>query len=161
MAPVPAMAAAGVKLSVAVDGGASNDTGDYLGELRQTLLVHRIWGLHAKPHSGSRATMPAEVLRFGTRGGASVLNRTDIGSLEVNKAADIVLYDMSRLDYAGALHDPLAALVLCGESHVVDTTIVNGEVLVREGNLMRVDKTEIVTGANRVASRLLKHAAIM
>jgi cytosine/adenosine deaminase-related metal-dependent hydrolase len=161
MAPGPAMAAAGVKLSVGVDGGASNDTGDYLGELRQTLLVHRIRGLHSRPHTGAGATTPVEVLRLGTRGGASVLNRPEIGSLEVNKAADIVLYDMSRLGYAGALHDPLAALVLCGESHIVDTTIVNGRVLVRDGRLTQVDETEIADGANRAASHLLKSAGIM
>jgi len=161
VAPIPAMAAAGVKISVAVDGGASNDTGDYLGELRQTLLVHRIRGLHPEPYGGAGATTPHDVLRFGTRGGASVLRRDDIGSLEIGRAADIVLYDTSRLGYAGALHDPLAALVLCGESHIVDTTIVNGEVLVDGGRLTRVEEAEIVAGANRVASRLMTRAGLI
>jgi cytosine/adenosine deaminase-related metal-dependent hydrolase len=159
--PIPAMAAAGVRVSVGVDGGASNDTGDYLGELRQVLLVHRIGGLHPEPYGGVGATRPYDVLGFGTRGGASVLNRADIGSLEVGKAADIVLYDLTRLDYAGALHDPLAALVLCGESHLVDTTIVNGEVLVRDGRLTKVEEEEIVAGANRIASRLIRQAGLI
>jgi len=156
MAPIPALITAGAKVSVAVDGGASNDTGDYLGELRQTLLVHRIRGLHADPHSGAGATSPYGVLALGTRGGAAVLSRPDIGSLEVGKAADIVLYDLGRLGYAGALHDPLAALVLCGESHLVDTTIVNGQVLVRDGKLVKMDEVAIAAGANQAAARLLK-----
>jgi cytosine/adenosine deaminase-related metal-dependent hydrolase len=157
-APIPAMAAAGVKISVA-DGGSSNDTGDYLGELRQTLLVHRIQGLHPEPYGGARATTPQDVLSFGTLGGAAVLNREDIGSLEIGKAADIVLYDLSRLDYAGALHDPVAALLLCGESHVVDTTIVNGEAVVRNGRLTRMDESEIAAGANEAARKLLARAS--
>lgn len=155
LAPVPAMAEAGVNISVAVDGGASNDTGDYLGELRQTLLVHRIHGLHPEPRSGVQATSPYEVLAFGTRGGAAVLDRDDIGSLEVGKASDIVLYDLNRLAYAGALHDPLAAILLCGESHIVDTTIVNGEILVRDGRLVRMDEATITAAANKAASKLL------
>jgi cytosine/adenosine deaminase-related metal-dependent hydrolase len=153
------MAAAGVKISVAVDGGSSNDTGDYLGELRHTLLVHRIQGLHPEPYGGARATTPQDVLSFGTLGGAAVLNREDIGSLEIGKAADIVLYDLSRLDYAGALHDPVAALLLCGESHVVDTTIVNGEAVVRNGRLTRMDESEIAAGANEAARKLLARAS--
>jgi 8-oxoguanine deaminase len=157
-APVPAMAAAGVNVSVAVDGGASNDTGDYLGELRLALLVHRIHGLHPEPHAGAKATSPYEVLKLGTRGGAAVLGRDDIGSLAVGKAADIVLYDMNRLAYAGALHDPLAAILLCGESHIVDTTIVNGQILVRDGRLVSMDESIIAAGANEAAARLLEFA---
>ena len=88
-----------------------------------------------------------------------MLNREDIGSLEIGKAADIVLYDLSRLDYAGALHDPVAALLLCGESHVVDTTIVNGEAVVRNGRLTRMDESEIAAGANEAARKLLARAS--
>jgi 8-oxoguanine deaminase len=158
-APLPAMAAAGIDIGMAVDGGASNDTGDYLGELRQALLVHRIRGLHPGPHEGAIATTPYEILQYGTRGGAAVLKRNDIGSLEVGKAADVVLHDLRRLDYAGGLHDPLAALILCGENHVVDTTIVNGEVLVRNGELTRMREEDIVAGANRAASELVRRAS--
>jgi 8-oxoguanine deaminase len=155
VAPIPALAAAGAKISVGVDGGASNDTGDFLGELRQTLLVHRIQGLHPEPFGGPGATTPEQILRFGTRGGATVLGRDDIGSLAPGQAADVVLYDLQRLGYAGALHDPLAALILCGESHLVDTTIVNGEVLVRDGRLLRIDETQIAARANRAARKLM------
>jgi cytosine/adenosine deaminase-related metal-dependent hydrolase len=102
-----------------------------------------------------QATSPYEVLAFGTRGGAAVLDRDDIGSLEVGKASDIVLYDLNRLAYAGALHDPLAAILLCGESHIVDTTIVNGEILVRDGRLVRMDEATITADANKAASKLL------
>jgi len=158
-APVPAMAAAGIDISVAVDGGASNDTGDYLGELRQAFLMHRIRGLHPAPYDGVNATEPHQLLRIGTRGGAAVLNRDDLGSLETGKAADIVLYDMTKLDFAGGLHDPLAALILCGESHIVDTTIVNGEILVQDGELTRLCEADIADGANQAAAKLIDRAS--
>jgi cytosine/adenosine deaminase-related metal-dependent hydrolase len=153
------MVAAGIDVSVAVDGGASNDTGDYLGELRQAFLMHRIRGLHPAPHDGVNATEPHQMLRIGTRGGAAVLNRDDLGSLEPGKAADVVLYDMTKLDFAGGLHDPLAALILCGESHIVDTTIVNGEILVQDGELTRLCEADISEGANQAAAKLIERAS--
>jgi 8-oxoguanine deaminase len=143
---------------VAVDGGSSNDTGDYIGELRQTLLMHRLRGLHPAPYGGAAATSPYGILAIGARGGASVLNREDIGSLEVGKAADIVLYDLTGLGFAGAQSDPLAALLLCGESHLVHTTIVDGEVLVREGRLVRMEERVVADGANRAAAKLMSLA---
>jgi cytosine/adenosine deaminase-related metal-dependent hydrolase len=161
VAPVPAMIAAGVKVSVGVDGGASNDTGDYVGELRQTMLVHRIAGIHPVPYGGSGAVTPHDVLQLGTRGGSAVLHRQDLGALQVGRAADIALFDLHRLDYAGALHDPLAALVFCGESHRADTTIVNGKVLVSGGRLTQMDEKEIAVGANRHAARLMQQAGVL
>jgi cytosine/adenosine deaminase-related metal-dependent hydrolase len=154
-APIPALIHAGVKVSVGVDGGSSNDSGDYLGELREVLLIHRIRGLHREPFNNALNTIPYDVLKLGTRGGADVLNRTDIGSLEVGKAADIALFNIDRIDFAGS-HDPLAALLFCGINHTVDTTIVNGKVVVRNSKLVLKDETEISRGANKAAKGLFK-----
>jgi 8-oxoguanine deaminase len=154
-APIPALIHAGVKVSVGVDGGSSNDSGDYLGELREVLLVHRIRDLHHEPFNNALNTNPYDVLKLGTRGGADVLNRTDIGSLEIGKAADIALFNIDRIDFAGS-HDPLAALLFCGINHTVDTTIVNGKVVVRNSKLVLKDETEISRGANKAAKGLFK-----
>lgn len=152
-APIPALTHAGVKVSIGVDGGASNDSGDYLGELREVLLVHRIRGLHSEPFNSALNTNPYDVLKLGTHGGADVLNRTDIGSIEVGKAADIALFNIDRIDFAGA-HDPLAALLLCGIKHTADTTIVNGRVVVRNSKLVLKDEDEISREANKAAQNL-------
>lgn len=153
IAPIPALIHAGVNVSVGVDGGASNDSGDYLGELREILLVHRIRGLHEKPFDKATNTNPYEVLKLGTRGGAKVLQRDDIGSLEIGKAADIVLFNIDRIDFAGS-HDPLEALLFCGINHTADTTIVNGKVVVRKGKLLSKNEMDIVHGANKAATGL-------
>ena len=155
IAPVPAMIRAGAKVSIGVDGGASNDSGNFLMELREALLIHRIRDIHPAPYNNENATSPYDILRIGNRGGASVLNRDDIGSLETGKAADIVLFDLNRIDYAGT-HDPLAALLFCGLSHRADTTIVNGQVVVKNGKLTRVNETDLFNGAEKAASRLLR-----
>jgi cytosine/adenosine deaminase-related metal-dependent hydrolase len=155
IAPIPALIHAGVNVSVGVDGGASNDSGDYLGELREVLLVHRIRGLHSKPFDKAMNMAPYDVLKLGTRGGAKVLNRDDIGSLEIGKAADIVLFNVNRIDFSGS-HDPLAALLFCGINHIVDTTIVNGKAVVRNGKLITKDETEIAHGANLAAKALFR-----
>lgn len=147
IAPVRKMLDAGVTVSLAVDGAASNDASNMLGELRQCLLLHRI-------HSGV-ASMPAgDVLHMATRGGAAVLGRDDIGSLEPGKAADIVIFDLQRLGYAGAMSDPLAALLFCGDSHIARTVIVNGRIVVENGKLATKDEKDICRKANRIAGQL-------
>jgi 8-oxoguanine deaminase len=155
VAPVPEMIARGIPVGIGVDGGASNDSGDLLGELRTTMLVHRIEGVH--PGLRPEAWFgPREVFGMATRNGARLLNRTDIGSLEVGKAADLILVDLSGIPYAGALSDPIGALVYCGCSHVVHTSIINGEVVVREGRLTRGFGEGIAQKANDIAARLLR-----
>ena len=92
---------------------------------------------------------------MATRNGAAILNRNEIGSLGVGKAADLILVDLSGIPYAGALSDPLGALVYCGCSHRIHTSIINGEVVVREGRLTRASEEEIARRANEIARRLL------
>ena len=158
IAPVKEYLAAGVKVGLGVDGSASNDSSHMLGEVRQAMLLARlkegITGFSRSDDPGRKLMTAREALRLATRGGAAVLGRSDIGSLEVGKCADFCAIDLNRLDYAGALHDPVAAAVFCHPVRV-DHTYVGGKPVVREGRLMPVDEDKLVERHNRAARRLL------
>ncbi len=142
---------AGISVGLAVDGSASNDTSDMLAEARQAMLVHRV-----KSGAGS---MPArEVLRMATRGGAAVLGRDDIGMIAAGKAADLAIFDVNRLDYAGSAGDPVASLLFCGAGHRTKWTIVNGHVVVENGVLKNIDEGDITRKANAACLDLLRKA---
>lgn len=153
VAPVPLMLEKGVRVGLAVDGSASNDTSDMLGELRNCLLVHLL------AHGPDSVTAEG-VVRMATRGGARILGRDETAAIEVGKAADVVLVDMSRLGYAGAQSDPLAALLYAGFDHRVDYTIVNGEIVVEEGRLVTGDERAIASEAARLSFQMLKAAGV-
>ena len=95
-----------------------------------------------------------EALWLGTRGGAAVLGRTDIGSLEAGKCADFFAIDLNRMEYAGGLHDPVAAVVF-DQPVRVDYTVVGGKFVVRAGQLVTVDEASLVNTHNRLAKQLL------
>ena len=158
IAPVKEYLAAGVKVGLGLDGSASNDSSHMLGEVRQAMLLSRLregiagFSLSNDP---SRKLMTArDALRLATRGGAAVLGRSDIGSLEAGKCADFFAINLNRLEYAGALHDPVAAAVFCQPVRA-DYTVIGGRFVVREGNLMPVDEMKLVERHNRAARRLL------
>lgn len=153
VAPVPRMLEEGVRVGLAVDGSASNDTSDMLGELRNCLLVHLLT-------HGPASVTAEDVVTMATRGGADVLGRDEVGAIEPGKAADVVLVDATRLGYAGAQSDPLAALLYAGFDHRVDYTIVNGEVVVEEGRLVTGDEREIAREASRLSFRMLEAAGV-
>lgn len=150
-ARVPEMLRLGIPVGLAVDGSASNDSSDMVGEMRQALLLHRV-------RYGADAISAEQVLEMATLGSARLLGRTDIGSLEIGKAADVAIFELNKLEYTGALSDPLAALIFSGISHEVDTTIVNGEIVVQKGRLVRVDEEEIIRKGNALAAALLQKA---
>lgn len=158
IAPLQKMRAAGVKVGLGVDGSASNDGSHMLGEARQAMLLARLAaGLGGA--SLSAADAPAllsarQSLELATRGGAAVLGRGDIGSLEVGKCADFVAIKLDRLEYAGALHDPLAALMFCAPLRV-DHTVVGGKFIVKDGQLQTAVEQKIIEQHNRAAKRLL------
>ncbi|HOW27587.1 MAG TPA: 8-oxoguanine deaminase [Elusimicrobiota bacterium] len=151
IAPYPKMRDAGVPVGLGVDGSASNDSSDMLAEARMCLLVHRI-------RSGVKSTTTDSVLWTATRGGAEVLGRDDIGSIEPGKAADIALFDLNRLDYAGAWHDPLAAILFAGAGHRARWVLVNGEIVVDGGRLTRVDEESLTRRANKISRDLVNAA---
>lgn len=148
IAPYVKMRAAGVPVGLGVDGSASNDSSDMVGEMRSALYVHRL-------RDGVSSTTVDDILWTATRGGAEVLGRDDIGQLTPGTAADLAIFDMTGLAYAGSLHDPLAALLFCGDSHVAKHVLVNGEVVVENGRLTRVDERAVAVEANRIAAELV------
>lgn len=155
IAPVAAFTAAGVRVGIGVDGSASNDSSHLLAEARQALLLNR---LSVAPGVGSGALMAVrEALRLATRGGAEVLGRSDIGSLEVGKAADLIAISLDRIDYAGGLHDPIGATLLCSPARI-DHSWVHGNRVVENGQLVGLELPPLIERHNRAARRLVTGA---
>ena len=161
IAPILEMLAAGVKVGLGVDGSASNDSSHLLTEARLAMLLSRVGsGMRGASLSGTAAPplMTArQALSIATRGGAAVLGRTDIGSLEVGKCADFIAIKLDKLDYAGALHDPVAATLFCNSVRV-DLNVVGGEIIVKDGELQSLDLAEHVFNHNQAARRLVRGA---
>jgi cytosine/adenosine deaminase-related metal-dependent hydrolase len=157
-APILDMVAAGVDVGIGVDGSASNDGSHLLEETRQAMLLARLRaGIKGASRSGSDdlPIMTArDALELATRGGAAVLGRADIGSIEPGKAADFMAINLNRIEYAGALHDPVAAAVFCAPVNV-DYTVVGGNFIVKEGELTTLDLPVHVEKHNQAAARLL------
>jgi len=158
IAPILEMLTMGVDVGIGVDGSASNDSSHLLGEARLAMLLSRVGaGLRGASRSGEAAPelMGArQALEMATRGGAAVLGREDIGSLEVGKCADLFAINLNHLAYAGALHDPVAAALFCAPQ-TVDLNIVGGKVIVKDGQMVTVDVPDLVKTHNQAAERLL------
>ncbi len=158
IAPIKEYLAAGVNVGLGVDGSASNDGSHLLAEVRQAMLLSRVRdGItgFSRSDDPSRKLMTArQALWLGTRGGAAVLGRTDIGSLEPGKCADFFAVNLNRIQYAGGLHDPVAALVF-DQPERVDYTVVGGRFIVRQGQMVVLDEHALVQTHNRLAAQLL------
>lgn len=151
-APVSRYLSAGVPVGLGVDGSASNDSSGMLAEVRQSLLLNR---LAVSPGVGSGDQMTArQALKLATVGGARVLGRDDIGVIAPGYAADFIALDLGRLDFAGALHDPIAATVFCSPGRV-DHSWVGGSRVVEDGRLVGVDLDVLVDLHNRLSQGLL------
>jgi cytosine/adenosine deaminase-related metal-dependent hydrolase len=159
--PLRAMLDAGVPVGLGVDGSASNDAGHLLNEARQAMLLARV-RRSLEPmgcDSGPQEMTPRDALRLATRGGAEVLGRRDIGQIAPGYCADFALYRTDTLALAGgAVHDPVGALLLCS-SGPADMTIVHGEVLVRDGQLTRMDVEPLIERHNALALALVEGAS--
>jgi 8-oxoguanine deaminase len=147
IAPIRQMYDRRVRVGLGVDGSASNDGSHMLAEARMAMLLQRVGG-------GPAGLSAREVLWLATRGGASVLGRDDIGSLEPGKAADLIAINLNRLAYAGALHDPLAALVFCAPQGV-DFAMINGRIVVKESQLATVEIGPLIERHNTIARAML------
>lgn len=158
-APILDMRAEDVKVGLAVDGSASNDGSHMLEEVRQAMLLARLRaGLLGASRSSDDASpiMSARTaLELATLGGASVLGRSDIGAIQAGKAADFIAIDLNRVDYAGAIHDLVAALAFCAPNKV-DYNVVGGEFVVKEGQLVTTDLPKLIETHNKAARRLLE-----
>ena len=138
-----------VPVGLGVDGSSSNDASAMMAEVRQAMLVSRV--------KAGVASMPArDALWIATRGGSEVLGRDDIGELSPGKAADIAIFDVSGLDFAGSLSDPVAALVFCGASHKAKHVLVHGELVVEDGKLVKVDERALASRANKLSQEMLE-----
>ncbi len=154
IAPIRALRDAGVPVSIAVDGSASNDSGHMLCEARLALLLQRV--AHG-PVKGPGALTAREVLEIATLGGAKVLNRDDIGALAPGMSADLVGVPLDEIGMAGAGHDPLAALFFCHVPRVA-FSVVDGRVVVRDGELATLELPRHVERHNRLARTLVQAA---
>jgi cytosine/adenosine deaminase-related metal-dependent hydrolase len=150
IAPVRAMLDAGIKVGLGVDGSASNDGGHMIAEARQAMLLQRV-------KLGASALSAEEALWLGTRGGAAVLGRDDLGALAPGMAADFIGIRLDRLALAGAQADPLAALVFCAPPDV-DLSVIDGRMVVEEGRLLTVDLPSVIAHHNQLAQELLERA---
>lgn len=149
LAPIKFMGDRGVPVGLGVDGSASNDSGHLLNEARTALLLARV-------REGDAAAMSArQALELATLGGARVLGRDDIGAIAPGKSADFIAIDLDRLSLAGALHDPVAALLFC-QIDRVDYSYVNGRPVVAEGRLQTLDPRTLIATANRLARQLVE-----
>lgn len=149
---VPDFLEAGAAIGLGVDGAASNNASNMMGELRSCYLAHQLkWG--------SRAPTADQILSMATAGGARVLGRDDIGYLAPGMAADLVLFDWSQFPYAGGQNDPAACIVLSGDPRMVDTVLVNGRVVVEHGRLTTVQEEETARYVRETARGMLTKAA--
>lgn len=139
----------GGRISIAVDGSASNDGSNMWEEVRRAYLLN-----HLK--YGTDGLNAYEILKIATRGGADVLGRPDTGRLDVGKAADIILFDLNGVEYAGC-HDPLVSLVCLGNSSYTKMTIVNGKVVSKDGQLITMKTDEIGKTAHKIATDIVKY----
>lgn len=159
IAPVREYLVHGVKIGLGVDGSASNDSSNMLAEARQAMLLARLRsaleGASDSKREPAWIMTARQALEMATRGGAAVLGREDIGSLEPGKCADFAAFDLEQLDYTGALHDPLAALVFCN-SQRANWNFVHGQAIVKEGVLQTVDVPRLIERHNRASRRLFE-----
>jgi cytosine/adenosine deaminase-related metal-dependent hydrolase len=139
----------GINVALAVDGSASNDSSDMLGEIRNALLLQRV-------HYGATAMSTLDVMKMGTENGARLLGLEKVGKIKEGWAADLALFNVGKLEYSGSLSDPLAAIIFSGYNHGAEYTIVNGKMAVEQGRLTGFDETEIMNRCNAISDKMIK-----
>lgn len=138
----------GIRVGIGVDGAASDNASNMIGELKSTYLCQRFFGKET-------SLTPQRILRLATVGGAEVLGRTDIGYLAPGMMADLVLLDWDQIQYAGGKYDPVYAAVLSGDARMVDTVFVNGRMVVERRHLKTADEAQVNTYINQQTARMV------
>jgi len=151
IARIKEMLDAGVKVSLAVDGSASNDSSNILMEMRNAMLLSRL-------REPEYWLSTEEVLWMATVGGAKALGRNDIGQIAPGKCADLTLISMDRLEYSGAQRDPAAAILFCVAMNPVDWVIVNGKIIVENGRINGLDEKALIARHQQLSDDLIAEA---
>ena len=138
----------GINVGLAVDGSASNDSSDMLGEIRNALLLQRV-------HYGAAAMSAVDVIKMGTENGARLLGFEKVGKIREDWAADLALFNVGKLEYSGSLADPLSAIIFSGYNHGTEYTIVNGKIVVEQGKLVGFDETDLMHKCNTLSEKLI------
>ena len=157
IAPVRDMLDAGVKVALGVDGSASNDGNHMLGEARQAMLLQRV-GWPGFESRGDRMSA-REALELATLGGAKVLQRNDIGSLEPGNAADLVAFRIDGLEHAGGQSDLVASLLTCAPGRVW-LSVINGRIVVEDGALQGIDLGPLIERHNMIGRGMRERAGL-
>ncbi len=164
IAPVIALRKQGAPVGIGVDGSASNDGAHLLGEARQAMLLQRVAPdryLSEAPggrggFAGKASALTArEALEMATRGGAKVLGRGDIGHLAPGMSADFIAFNLNQIAYSGAMHDPVAALLFC-QPRNVDLSVINGRVVVEDGQLTTLDLEPVLRRHNEISMAMIR-----
>lgn len=145
IAKIPQMLKLGVPVGLAVDGSASNDGSNMLEEMRTAFLLHRLNCSHKAPTG-------YDILKMATRGSAQILGRSELGQIKEGMAADFFLIDLNRLSLVGAQFDVSSMLSTVGFKGNVDYTIVNGRIVVKNGNLVFIDEEKVIQEANKTVT---------
>ncbi len=149
VARIPEMLKLGIPVGLAVDGSASNDGSNLLEEMRTGYLLHRL-------QYGNQAPTGYDMLKLATLGGAKILGRSDIGSIEIGKAADFFLVNTKRLELVGAMVDPKSVLATVGLKGAVDYTVINGKIVVQQGKLVTIDEEKTQYEAEQRFNRFIQ-----
>lgn len=151
IAPIAKMLKKNVRVGLGVDGSASNDSSNYLFEMKTAMLIHRV-------KSGVDSMPARKVLKMATKGGAEILGWNEIGSIEKGKAADLAIFNLNTIGYTGALHDKATAVLYAGDSQITEYTIVNGEIVVEKGKITKINSDQLITKANKIAQDMVNRA---
>jgi len=137
-----------IRIGLAVDGSSSNDTGNFIQEIRNALLLQRV-------KYGSDKITARDVLKFATIGGAKVLRMDDyIGSIEEGKAADLIMFDLNKIELSGGLNDLITVPVFL-DVKKVDFSMINGEIIIEKGEFVKLDEAEFTRKQNKISKRLI------
>jgi 5-methylthioadenosine/S-adenosylhomocysteine deaminase len=152
-APVPAYLQTGVKLGLGTDGAASNNDLDMFEAMRQAAFLHKLTTRDPRVVSAYTA------LQMATIGGAAVLGRrTQLGSLEAGKLADLIIVGMNSARQT-PMYDPVSHLVYATHGDDVETTIVNGRVLMKDKKVLSLDEARVLADARTAADQVRKAVA--
>jgi len=154
-APVQAMQKRNINISLGTDGAASNDTNDMIDTIRAAALIHKCVNRDAS------AVPAGEVLEMATINGARALGReNEIGSLETGKKADFFIYDPMRQCRAIPMLDPVTSIVYSGSSQNVETVVVGGEVLIKDGKYIKSDETRILKECQKASEGICRECGL-